>query len=136
VDEHVELPVEHLPHLGHDALDIAVVTNVAGGDQRARDRIGQLADALLDPLALERERELRAFLGQAPPDRPRDRAFVRDTCHEPPLALEPRHEADPKASLPYESCAASSCFSSRSRRSPSQRRRPRLSNRSIAPSAN
>ena len=57
------------------------------------DRLGELADVALDPLALEGERELRAALGEPLGDRPRDRALVRDAEHEAALSLE-RHRPD------------------------------------------
>ena len=61
-----------------DALDRGVVADVELGDERARDRFGELAHALLDALALERERDLRAALGEPAGDRPRDRPLVGD----------------------------------------------------------
>jgi hypothetical protein len=48
-----------------DALDVLVRAHVALGDERAVDASGELADALLDPLALVGERELRALVGEA-----------------------------------------------------------------------
>jgi hypothetical protein len=56
---------EHLANLCEDACDVLVRAHVAGGHERARDRIGQLAHAALDPLALVGERELGAAVGEA-----------------------------------------------------------------------
>ena len=42
------------------------------------DRLGEVADVLLDPLSLVREGDLRALVGEPLRDRPRDRALVRD----------------------------------------------------------
>ena len=89
VDEQVEPAAERLADLGEDARDVLVRADVALGHERRVDRLGELADALLDALALEGERELRALLGERLRDRPRDRAPVGDAEHERPLALEP-----------------------------------------------
>jgi len=92
VDEQVEPAVECLGHLAEDARHVVVGAHVALGHERARDRRRELAHGALDPLALERERELGALVGQPARDRPRDRALVRDAEHQAPLALEPsRH---------------------------------------------
>ena len=69
-------------NLAEDAIDARIVTNVELGDERARDRVGKLAHALLDALALERERDLCAAFRQPAGDRPRDRPFVGDAQHE------------------------------------------------------
>src|SRR5262249_26136898 len=92
VDEQVELPAEGVRHLAEDAGKILVGANIARGDERARDRLGELADVSLDPLSLEGEAGLRAFLGEPLGDRPGDRAPVGDAEHEAPLPLE-RHGA-------------------------------------------
>ena len=67
------------------------------------DRRRKVADALLDPLALVGERELRAAVGEHLRDRPGDRALVRDAEDERPLALEcsghPRDPTVPSAAL-------------------------------------
>ena len=52
------------------------------------DRLGELADVALDPLALVGERELRAAVGEPLGDRPGDRALVGDAEDEPALAFE------------------------------------------------
>ena len=88
VHEQVELPAERLAHLAEDARDVLVGADVALGDERASTELGELADALLDPLALVGERELRAALGEPPRDRPGDRAPVGDAEHEAALAFE------------------------------------------------
>ena len=88
VDEDVELAAERLADLGEDARDVVVRADVARGDERGVDRGGELAHALLDPLALVGERELRAAVGEPLRDRPRDRALVRDAEDERPLSLE------------------------------------------------
>ena len=90
--EQVEAAAEDLAHLPKDALDVLVGADVALGHERARDAVGEVAHALLDPLALVGERELRAALGQPPRDRPRDRALVGDPEHETALAFESRHD--------------------------------------------
>ena len=72
--------------------EVVVGADVARGHERARHRRREVAHRLLDPLALERERELRALVRQPLRDRPRDRALVRDAEHERALSLEPsRH---------------------------------------------
>ena len=58
---------------------------------------GELADVALDPLALEREGELRALVGEPPRDRPRDRALVGDPEYERALSVEPAHGGESKA---------------------------------------
>ena len=63
--------------------------------------LGELAHALLDALALVRERELRAALGEAPRDRPRDRALVGDAEDEAALAFEAIHGAAISSWLPW-----------------------------------
>ena len=60
-------------------------------DERALHRLGEVADALLDALALVRERELRAALREPLGDGPRDRAAVRDAEDEAPLSGEVGH---------------------------------------------
>ena len=67
---------------------VLVRAHVALDHERARDALGEVANALLDPLALERERDLRALLGEPTRDRPRDRAPVGDPEHERLLSLE------------------------------------------------
>ena len=73
---------------------------------------GQLAHALLDPLALVREGELRALVGEPPRDRPRDRAPVGDAEHQPSLARRTAHARGESISrdlrLRCAPCAASS----------------------------
>ncbi len=88
VDEEVELAAEGLADLGEDPGDLLVGADVARGDERARDRLRELADVALDPLALEGERELRAAVGEPLRDRPGDRALVGDAEHEAALSLE------------------------------------------------
>src|SRR2546421_6953102 len=78
VHQDVEPAVEGLPHLVEDTREILVRADVALRHEPRADRLRQLADALLDPLALEREGKLRAALGEATRDRPGDRALVRN----------------------------------------------------------
>ena len=75
-------------HFVEDASDRCVVANVELGHERASDRLGELADALLNVLALEGERHLRAAVGKLARDRPRDRALVCDTENQSPFSLE------------------------------------------------
>jgi hypothetical protein len=88
VDEHVEAPSERLGHLGEDAGDVVVRADVALGDERALDALGQVAHVLLDPLALVREGDLGSLLGEPVRDRPGDGAPVGDAEHERLLSLE------------------------------------------------
>jgi len=88
VHEHVELAAEDVAGLAEDALEVAVGAHVARGDERRADRLRELAHVLLDPLALVGEHEARAALGEAPGDRPRDRAAVGDAEDEPALPFE------------------------------------------------
>ena len=89
VDEQVEAAAERLAGLGEDAGDVVVRAHVALGDELRVDRLGQLAHALLDPLALEGERELGALIVEALRDRPGDRPLVGDAQDQRLLALEP-----------------------------------------------
>src|SRR5690242_8332287 len=91
MDEDIELPPERLPDLANNPSQVVVGADIAFGDQRRIDRLRELADALLDPLALIGERKLRTSGREAARDRPRDRALVRDTEHEPALAFEAGH---------------------------------------------
>ena len=69
--------------------DVVVRPHVARGHELRADRFGELADALLDPLSLKRERELGALVVETPGDRPRERPLVRDAEDERLLAFEP-----------------------------------------------
>ena len=89
VDEDVEPPAEGVGYLGEDAGDVLVRADVALRDQRARDSLGQVADALLDALSLVRERNLGSLVGEAVSDGPRDGALVGDPQDERLLAVEP-----------------------------------------------
>ena len=86
--EQVEPTAERIGHLGEHARDVVVGANVARGDERARDALGELAHGALDALALVREGELGALVREPPRDRPGDRALVRDPEHEALLAGE------------------------------------------------
>ena len=86
--EDVELAAEGVADLGEDTVDRRVVPDVELGDERARDRLRQLAHVLLDALALERERDLGAAVGETLGDRPGDRPLVRDSQDERTLPLE------------------------------------------------
>ena len=55
--------------------------------ERIEKGVRELSDVALDPLALERERELRAAGGEPRRDRPRDRAPVGDAEDETSLSL-------------------------------------------------
>ena len=92
VDEDVEPAAEGIGDLGEDARHVVVGADVALGDQQAVDGRGQVADVLLDALALIRERDRRALVGQPLRDRPR-RALVRDAENERLLAFEPAGHA-------------------------------------------
>src|SRR5439155_3087173 len=101
-------------------------------------------DALLDPLALVRESELRAAVGQALRDRPGDRAAVGDAEDEAALSVEgSRHARESNAGLCERSslsrwrfgyaplsCVAPSLSPHSARRSPPPSPRPRASCRS------
>ena len=93
VDEDVEPSSERVRDLGEDPRDVVVGAHVALGDERARHALGEVADVLLDPLALVREGDLRALVGEPLRDRPGDRALVRDAEHERLLPLEPAGHA-------------------------------------------
>jgi hypothetical protein len=93
VDEDVELPVEGLAGLLDDAGAVVVGADVALGDERARDGLRELPDALLDALALVGEGELGALLGEPLRDRPCDLPLVGDSEHEAALAFESAHGA-------------------------------------------
>ena len=88
MDEEIEPAVERLGDLAKDAFDVAVVADIAGRYEWTVDALRELADVLLDPLALERERQLGSLVGQPLRDRPRDRAAIRDSEYEPLLAFE------------------------------------------------
>src|SRR5215203_56157 len=92
MDEHVE-PPERLSSLADGALDVLVRAHVALGDERTGDRVGEIADAVLDPLALVRERQLRTLVGEAARDRPCDRPLVGDAENQAALPLEAIHDA-------------------------------------------
>ena len=97
--EQVEPAVECLADLAEDALEVFVGADVAFGDQRRADRLGELADVLLDPLALVGEGQLGASLREPARDRPRDRAAVRNAQNQAALALERAHGASLRFSL-------------------------------------
>src|SRR5437870_1069324 len=63
-------------HSFEDRVEIRVLRHIRWYDQRAIDRCGQVAHALLEALALEGERQLRAFAGQRLSDRPGDAASI------------------------------------------------------------
>src|SRR4051794_15654618 len=88
MDEDVEPSAERLAGLGEDAGDIVVRADVALCHEPGVDGLRQLADALLDPLALEGECELGTFVVEPPRDRPCDRALVRNPEDECLLAFE------------------------------------------------
>src|SRR5919201_1150134 len=69
------------------ARDVLVGADIALGDKRAGYRLRELAHAFLDSLALIREGELGATVGEPLGDRPRDRAAVRHSENQPPLGL-------------------------------------------------
>ena len=82
--------------LGEDAGEVVVGADVALGDERAVDARGEIAHVLLDALALVREGDARALVGEPLRDRPGDRALVRDAEDERLLAFEPAgHRGDP-----------------------------------------
>ena len=98
VHEHVEPAAEGVGRLREDPVEVVVRADVALGDELRVDLRRKVAHGLLDPLALERERELRAFRGEPLGDRPGDRALVGDAQHERLLAFEPAgHPGDPTA---------------------------------------
>ena len=63
--------------LAEDPCDVLVRTHVTFGHERARDRLCQLAHALLDACSLVRERELGPGVRESLRDRPGDRPLVR-----------------------------------------------------------
>ena len=79
--------------LGEDARDVVVRAYVALGDERARDGRREVAHVLLDALALVREGDRRALVGEPLRDRPRDRALVGDAEDERLLPFEPAGHA-------------------------------------------
>ena len=93
VDEDVEPAAERVCHLREDPRDVVVGADVALGDERARDALGEVAHVLLDALALVGERDGRPLVGEPLRDRPRDRALVRDAENERLLAFEPAGHA-------------------------------------------
>ncbi len=101
--EQVEPAAEGLAHLAEDALEVLVGADVARRHERRAHRLRELADVLLDPLALVGERELRALVGEPLRDRPGDRALVGDAEHEPALAFEtvPRRRVLKRETLGY-----------------------------------
>src|SRR5918992_5375125 len=88
MDEEIELAVENVAHFREDPRNILVRADVTGRNERTFDGIRKLAHVLLEPLALEREGELRALVGEAARDRPRDRAAVGHARDQAGLALE------------------------------------------------
>jgi len=88
VDEQVELAAERLGHPAERRVEALVRADVALADERARDRLREVAHGLLDALALVGERELRAAGREALGDRPGDRAPVGDAEDEAALAVE------------------------------------------------
>ena len=83
-------PPNAAPTSPKTSLDRCVVAHVELGDERAPDRLGKLADVLLDALALEGERQVGAVVCQPFRDRPGDRALVGDTENECVLSREHR----------------------------------------------
>ena len=89
VDEDVEPSAKRVANLREHAREVVVGTHVALGDERTVDGRGEIADVLLDALALVGERHARPLVGEALCDRPCDRALIRDAEDERLLALEP-----------------------------------------------
>ena len=75
--------------LREDTREVVVGANVALRDERTVDGRGEIADVLLDALALIGERHARPLVGEALRDRPGDRALIRDAEDERLLAFEP-----------------------------------------------
>ena len=69
-----------------DVVDLRVVGDVAGQDQRIGQRRGELAHVLLEPLALIGHRQPRACARCGLRDRPRDRPLVGHADDEARLA--------------------------------------------------
>ena len=88
VDEEIELTAEGLPDLREHALEPFVGADVALRHERARDRLRQLADTLLDPLALVGEGEARTSASELLRDGPCDRAAIGHAEDEPSLSRE------------------------------------------------
>ncbi len=82
MDEQVERAAEDVGDLGEDTLEVAVGADVAGGDERACDGGGELADAAFDALTLVGERNGRAVGSETARDRPGNRAPVGHAQHE------------------------------------------------------
>ena len=75
--------------LREDTREVVVGADVALRDERTVDGRGEIADVLLDALALVGERHARPLVGEALRDRPGDRALIRDAEDERLLAFEP-----------------------------------------------
>ena len=78
VDEDVEPAAERLRDLGKTASTSSSERTSHSVTSGLETVLGELAHALLDPLALVREGELRALVCEALRDRPGDRALVGD----------------------------------------------------------
>src|SRR6266545_5291482 len=108
--EQVEASLERFADLAEDTRDVFVGAHVTLGHERAGDGLGQLTHALLDSLALIRERELGAAVGEPLGDRPRDRAAVRNSENQTTLALiGPSHCTSHCTSIKGEDGRASDC---------------------------
>ena len=87
VDQNVELAAKALP----TSPKTRATTSSRGRPtphDGAADRLGEVAHAVLDSLALEGEGTSRAAVGEALRDRPCDRALVRNPQNERSLSLE------------------------------------------------
>jgi hypothetical protein len=98
--EQVEAPVERVADLAEDARDVIVRANIALGHKRTLHRLRQIADVLLDALALVREGKFGAAVSKPLRNRPRDRALVRDAENQTALAfIRPSHCASVRRRL-------------------------------------
>ena len=91
-----------------DAVDLLVAGDVARNHEGIGERARQLADVLLEPFALIRQGERRAFTRRRLRDRPRERSLVGDTHDQADLSGKGRSVHDGRKRV-----SASACFWSR-----------------------
>ena len=74
-----------------DAVEVGVRVTSRGQHQRTVDRGGEVANALLDTLALKGECQLGAFAGERLGDGPGDASTIGDAENQPAAAFQQRH---------------------------------------------